>query len=934
MYAEVIIPLAVPRNYTWSVPEQWHASLMPGCRVEVELRNKKYAGIVKRLHEEKPAAFEPKLIGNVLDAEPILHPNQLKLWEWIAGYYLCSEGEVMAAALPAHFKLSSETILVFNEEAGEDFTHLDNNEFVVAEALLIKKELKLSEVQQLLDSRVVYPVIKRLIEKRVCVVWEALRETYAAKTENYVVLNAEYHNEDKLADLLNNWSRGPKQQELLLAYLHLIRTEGEVTRPALLKKSGASDAQLKGLIDKKILRVEKRQVDRIRYLPRDIQIDFELSPAQQQAFEQINAVFQQRAVCLLHGITSSGKTQVYIRQIEQVIRQGGQVLYLLPEIALTSQIIRRLQQHFGGYIGIYHSKFSANERLEIWNKIRTGELKIILGARSALFLPFSNLGMVVVDEEHDTSYKQQEPAPRYHARDAAIYYASLFGARVLLGSATPSVETYYNATSGKYGLAELLERYGQVRLPEIVIVDTKALRAAARQEARKLAKRGPSPAASEPYAGASWLTDLQEGKPDQRSWTGEDAAGASLRGGLGTEDGAAGSASRGGRGLDDAARGGFAAATPGAGSRGAGTGATQGREAALAAGGDAEPEKRPEEEGGARDNGKPILSKPLHAAVVQTLAAGKQVILFQNRRGYSPYQVCEVCGWIPQCRNCDVSLNFHKLTNKLHCHYCGTVYPPVQTCAACGNHRFVQRNFGTERIEEYLEEVFPQAKIARMDIDSVRGKTAHDTLIQQFEQRRIDILVGTQMVVKGLDFEHVGLVGILDADSILSFADYRVSERAFQLMEQVSGRAGRKDGEGLVLIQVANTAHPVLGYVQAHDYKLFYSQEIAMRQQFHYPPYSRVIRMTFRHRDKDVVREAAQYFANNLKKDFGAYLVGPAEPVIARVRNQYLQELLLKLPKDGHTLSFAKLVIQQQTAIVQNTRQWKSVVIIPDVDAL
>jgi len=915
MYAEVVIPLAMPRNYTWSVPEQWRASIKPGCRVEVELRNKKYAGVVKRLHEEKPATFEPKPIGNLLDADPILHPNQLKLWEWIAGYYLCSEGEVMAAALPAHFKLSSETILVFNEEAGDDFTHLDNNEFIVAEALLIKKELKLSEVQQLLDSRVVYPVIKRLIEKKVCVVWESLKETYTAKTENYIVLNPEYQDEDKLADLLNNWSRGPKQQELLLAYLHLIKTEGEVTRSGLLKKSGASDAQLKGLLDKKILRIEKRQVDRIRFLPRDIHIEFELSAAQQQAFGQINAVFRDRAVCLLHGVTSSGKTQVYIRQIEQVIRQGGQVLYLLPEIALTSQIIRRLQQHFGGYIGIYHSKFSANERLETWNKIRTGELKIILGARSALFLPFSNLGMVVVDEEHDASYKQQEPAPRYHARDAAVYYASLFGARVLLGSATPSVETYYNATTGKYGLVELLERFGQVRLPEIVIVDTKALRAAQRQEARKPdgragqeratgpaggAMRGPAAAAPEPYAGASWLTDLQEGKPDQRSWTGE--SGPALHGGA--DD----SVSRGGH--DNAASHARFAGTAG------------------------EPEKRPEEESGARDNGKPILSKPLHAAVVQTLAAGKQVILFQNRRGYSPYQVCEVCGWIPQCRNCDVSLNFHKLTNKLHCHYCGTVYPPVVTCAACGNHRFVQRNFGTERIEEYLEDVFPQAKIARMDIDSVRGKTAHDTLIQQFEQQRIDILVGTQMVVKGLDFEHVGLVGILDADSILSFADYRVSERAFQLMEQVSGRAGRKDGEGLVLIQVANTGHPVLGYVQAHDYKLFYRHEIAMRQQFHYPPYSRVVRVTFRHKNKDVVREAAQFFANNVKKDLGAYLVGPAEPVVARVRNQYLMELLLKLPKDGHTIAFAKLVIQQQTAIVQSSRQWKSVVIIPDVDAL
>ena len=843
MYADVIIPLALPRNYTWSVPEKWLGQVREGCRVEVELRNKKYAGIVRRLHNEKPPAFEPKEIGNLLDTEPILHPAQLKLWEWIAGYYLCSEGEVMAAALPAHFKLSSETILVFNEEAGEDLTHLDNDEFLVAEALQIKKELKLTEVQQLLDSSHVYPVIKRLIEKKVCFVWESLKETYSAKTESYVILAPEYSNEDKLAELLNNWGRAPKQQELLLAYLHLSRTEGAVTRPELLKKSGASDAQLKGLLDKNILRIEKRRVDRIKYLPRDVNIDFELTPAQQKAFDQINEVFEEgdksaiegaalsgvegrkpRSVCLLHGITSSGKTQVYIRQIEKAISKGRQVLYLLPEIALTSQIIRRLQKHFGGLIGIYHSKFSQNERLETWNKIRTGEIKIILGARSSIFLPFQDLGLIVADEEHDTSYKQQEPAPRYHARDAAIYYASLFGAKVLLGSATPSVETYYNAVSGKYGLVELMERYGQIQLPEITVIDTKALR---------------------------FVKKAEEG--------------------------------------------------PGTGSR---------------------------------DNGKPILSPALHSAIEQSLAGGKQVILFQNRRGYSPYQVCEVCGWIPQCRNCDVSLNFHKLTNKLHCHYCGTVYPPVNTCAACGNHKFVQRNFGTERIEEYLEEVFPKARVARMDIDSVRGKTAHDSLIQQFEQQRIDILVGTQMVVKGLDFDNVNLVGILDGDSILNFADFRVNERAFQLMEQVSGRAGRKGDQGIVLIQVSNIAHPVLGYVKAHDYKLFFQHELAHRQAFGYPPYARVIQVTFRHKDKDIVNSAAQFFANNLKKEFGAYLVGPAEPVVARIRNQYLMELMLKLPKDGHTINFAKHVIQQQTAIVQSNQKWRSVVIIPDVDAI
>jgi primosomal protein N' len=896
MYAEVIIPLALPRNYTWSVPEKWCAQIQEGCRVEVELRNKKYAGIVRRLHDEKPSAFEPKEIGNLLDSEPILHPNQLKLWEWIAGYYMCSEGEVMAAALPAHFKLSSETILVFNEEAGEDLTFLDNDEFVVGEALQVKKELKLADVQELLDSTHVYPVIKRLIEKRVCFVWESLKETYAPKKESYVLLNPAYGDEEQLAALLNSWGRAEKQLQLLLAYIHLSRTEGEVTRAGLLKKSGATDGHLKGLIDKDILRIERRTVDRIRFLPREVQIDFELSPAQQAAFGQIKTIFAEKAVCLLHGVTSSGKTQVYIRHIEEAIRRGQQVLYLLPEIALTSQIIRRLQQHFGGYIGIYHSKFSQNERLEIWNKIRSGELKIILGARSALFLPFADLGLVVVDEEHDTSYKQQEPAPRYHARDAAIYYASLFGARVLLGSATPSVESYYNATTGKYGLVELMERYGQVRMPEITIIDTKALREVWRQEARRMAGKG---YAGRGTAGAKDLPDMQPEDIVGRDWNGEVEQHRS--GTAGQEEGRP--AGQDGKETSEQEASG---------------------EAVL----------HPHSEAGARDNGKPILSPPMHTAITQALAAKSQVILFQNRRGYSPYQVCEVCGWIPQCRNCDVSLNFHKLTNKLHCHYCGTVYPPVQTCAACGNHRFVQRNFGTERIEEHLEETFPGARIARMDIDSTRGKTAHDALIQQFEQHRIDILVGTQMVVKGLDFENVGLVGILDADGILNFADFRVSERAFQLMEQVSGRAGRKDGRGIVIIQVANVAHPVLAYVQAHDYRLFFQQEIAMRRQFNYPPFSRIIQLNFRHRQRETVQDAANFVANNLKKDFAAWLIGPAEPVVARVRNQWLMELMLKLPKDGHTISFAKHVIQQQMAILANDRKFRSVVVVPDVDAL
>ncbi|HRG92508.1 MAG TPA: DEAD/DEAH box helicase, partial [Chitinophagaceae bacterium] len=472
MYAEIIIPAALPKNYTWSVPAHLLEQIKPGCRVEVNLgRNKKYAGVVKKLLETKPADFDTKDILNVLDTEPVVFEEQLSLWEWIAAYYMCSEGEVMAAALPAHFKLSSETILVFNEEYGDDFSALDHDEYLVGEALLLKKELNLTEVQQLLDSSHVYPVINRLIQKKVCHVWEALKQTYVPKKETYVLLNPVYNNEESLSDLLNNWTKAPKQMELLLSYLHLMKTSGEVTKSSLLKKSGASDAQLKGLVEKEILRLEKRIIDRISYLPKNVVIDFELSDKQKMALEKVRSEWESRPVCLLHGVTSSGKTNIYIHLIEEMIRQGKQVLYMLPEIALTSQVIRRLQKHFGGYIGVYHSKFSQNERVEIWNKVKSGELRIILGARSAVFLPFRDLGLVICDEEHDASFKQQEPAPRYHGRDAAIYFASLFGAKTLLGSGTPSVESYYNATTGKYGFAELLSRYGDLVLPAIEMID-------------------------------------------------------------------------------------------------------------------------------------------------------------------------------------------------------------------------------------------------------------------------------------------------------------------------------------------------------------------------------------------------------------------------------------------------------------------------------
>ncbi len=813
MFAEIIIPLALPKNYTWFIPEHLAEGLQPGCRVEVSLKNKKYAGIIKKFIAQKPDAFDPRPIESVLDAEPLIYKEQLQLWEWIASYYMCSEGEVMAASLPAHFKLSSESILVFNESFGDDFSSLDHDEYLVAEALLLKKELKIPEVQQILHGAGVYSLVKRLIDKSVCFVYESLKELYKPKTETYISLHPDFHTEEKLEALLNEdkkWSRAEKQLELLLSFLHIQKTEPEVSRPALLKKSRASDAQLKALITKNILIAEQRSVDRLRVLPRNIHIDFTLSSAQENALATIRKEFVTKQVCLMHGYTSSGKTQVYIKLIEEQLLENKQVLYLVPEIALTSQIVRRLQAHFGGWLGIYHSRFSQNERFEIWNKVRRGEIKILLGARSALFLPFAGLSLVIVDEEHDSSYKQQDPAPRYHARDTAIYYASLFGAKAILGSATPSVESYYNAVTSKYGLVEILERYGQVAMPVIRLIDTKKF-----------------------YQ---------------------------------------------------------------------------------------------------KDGSKVICTPVLQEAIQDALDQKKQVILFRNRRGYSPYQVCKICGWIPQCRNCDVSLTFHKLTNKLLCHYCGSSYPPVNTCAACGNHEFIQRNFGTEKIEEELGTIFPAAHIARMDVDSVRGKTAHDMLIKQFEQQRVDILVGTQMVVKGLDFDHVDLVGILDADSLLNFSEFRVNERAFQLMEQVSGRAGRRDGKGKVLIQVANTRHPVLQWVIDHDYKAFYMREVAARQQFSYPPFSRIIRITFKHKIREIVHDASSVFALHLHKDFGNYLTGPGEPVVARIRNQYIMELMLKLPKNGSTIAFAKQVIQQQRAILQNDRKFRSVTVVADID--
>ena len=814
MFAEVIIPIPIPKTYTYHIPQSMESMAVPGVRVEVSFgKKKRYAGVIKSITDTPPKGFDPKSILQILDPEPILYDEQLKLWNWIANYYMCSEGEVMGVALPTHLKLSSETILIWNDEYGEDFSDLDDKEYLVAEGLLLKRELKLEEVQEILDATYVYPVVKSLLEKKVCFAWESLKEKYAVKKENFIRLHPKFQDEDALSTLLNQWSsKAPKQLDLLLAYLHLQKKDGVVKQAELLKKSGANNAQLKGLIDKEILLVTKESVDRIQLKEKEVMIDFELTPKQQEAYFNIKQGLSDKNICLLHGVTSSGKTLLYIKLIEEQIKLGKQVLYLLPEIALTAQIIRRLEKHFGGYIAIYHSKFNPNERVELWNKVKNGDIRIVLGARSALFLPFSSLSLVIVDEEQDASFKQQDPAPRYNARDAALYYAKQCDAKVVLGSATPSIESYAQAVSGKYALVELFERFGGVELPTIELADLRTM------EGNKLVRK--------------------------------------------------------------------------------------------------------------------VISEHLKTAIEETLQNGKQVILFQNRRGYAPYKICATCGNIPHCEHCDVTLTYHKLQHKLQCHYCGTTYPVVQTCAACGSNNWIEKNFGTEKVEELLGEMFPDNTIARMDVDTVRGKAAHEDLIRNFEQKRMDILVGTQMVVKGLDFDNVTLVGILDADGLLSFTDFRVNERAFQLMEQVSGRAGRRGERGRVVIQGTQLQHPVIEWVVAHDYKTLFEKEISSRKLFHYPPYSRLVQILFKHTDKSKALNAASFIATRLNASFGEYLIGPAEPVINRIRNKYIYEILLKLPRNSEKNSQARILIQQNLLMLQGETTLKSVHVQINVDPI
>ena len=740
-------------------------------------KSKIYTGIVYQVHQTPPQTYETKEIDQILDEYPLVTQTQLKHWQWIADYYLCSLGEVMRAALPGAFLLESETIIKLQTERPFTETVMSDQEALIVEALHNRQQLHLNDVRSLLDRKQVLGVIQALIDKNRVELVETIYEQYVPKMVSFLRLAPEFQEEESLNALLEEMNRAPRQKEVLMHLFMLTAQQGgEVKRATLLEAVQNATGALKALIDKGVVIQDRRQTDRKAQYEQDTEDSKGLSEAQQTALNHIQEQFKKHSVCLFHGVTSSGKTEVYVKLIEDVLSRGQQVLYMLPEIALTTQLITRLQQYFGDRVAVYHSRYSVHERVEVWNQLLRQDPKaqLVIGARSTVFLPFQNLGLIVVDEEHENSFKQFNPAPRYHARDTAVVLGSLFKARVLLGSATPSLVTFANAQNGKYGYIPLKERYGKVLLPDTQLVDL-------RDKNRKKRMQG-------------------------------------------------------------------------------------------------------------------HFSDTLLEAITETLKENKQVILFKNRRGFAPIMECMTCGSAPQCPNCDVSLTYHKAKGQLRCHYCGYTTPITQQCGACGNMTLDPKGFGTEQIQSELQELMPEVSVSRMDQDTTKGKHAHGRIIHAFEQGEIQVLVGTQMLAKGLDFREVGLVGVMQADTMLNFPDFRAHERSFQLLSQVAGRAGRTKDRGKVLIQAFNPEHLILQQVTTHSYEAMFSDEMEQRRQYSYPPFSRLVRFTFKHRNFETMQRGAQWFAAALREHFQAGILGPEIPPVGRIRNEYLSHVLLKLP--------------------------------------
>ncbi len=815
-----MLPLPVPGYFTYRVPFDLNESVEVGKRVVVQFGKKKvYTALIHSISEKAPAV-ETKYILGVLDLHPIANEFQFKLWEWIASYYCCNIGEVMNAALPAALKLASESKIRIVPDVELSTKILSEKEYNLLRALKENGALSITDASRFADMVKIIPLIHNLIEKGYIVTEEEIRERFTPKMLSFIKLTEAYSSNDQLQQLYDKLERrAPKQLDLLIEYIQLSKIMSdhpvEVSRKELFTRIDDAASNYKALEKKGVFEEYDKEISRLNYRQATHTAEsIELTIDQQRALEEISDSFPTKNVTLLHGVTSSGKTEIYIKLIKQMLDEGKQVLYLLPEIALTTQIINRLQKYFGSEVGVYHSKYNENERVEIWQHVAgTGNqsFSVLLGARSALFLPYKNLGLIIIDEEHDASYKQYDPAPRYNARDTAIFLASMHGAKVLIGSATPAVESFYNASQGKYGLSILADRYGGILLPEVKLVNLK-------EEHRKKTMQS-------------------------------------------------------------------------------------------------------------------IFSSALIKEIESALEAKEQVILFQNRRGFSLHIDCDNCGWIPHCIQCDVSLVYHKKQNQLRCHYCGYTTRIPEKCPDCGHTHLVMKGFGTEKIEEELSLIIPQARISRMDLDSTRSRFAHQKLITAFEERKVDILVGTQMVTKGLDFDHVSLVGILNADSLLSYPDFRAFERGFQLMAQVAGRAGRKNRQGKVLIQAYNPSHPILGMVLQHNYEAMYQSQLLERERFNYPPFCRIVQLSLRHVDADLVNKASDELAKRLKKLFGKRVLGPEYPVVSRIRNQYLKNILLKFEK-GIPLPQAKDEIRNAIIKLNALPDFKSVRVVIDVDPM
>jgi len=812
-YINVILPLPLEKQFTYEVTPDEAEFLQPGMRVAVPFgKTKIYTGIVAGIHQNAPQKYEAKPIEQILDESPVVTKHQLKFWDWIARYYMCAEGEVLKAALPGGFLLESETLVQLAPSAQIDENDLSDEEFLLYEALQRQSSLKIQEIMQLLDKKKVLPIINRMVLKNLLVINQEIFEQYKPKLIRYIKLNEKFDSEKDMQLLIEGLSNAPKQREVILSWFQLqAKSRKPVQLKLLSETSGASTSIIKALIDKEIFWEYYLKTDRVKFDIKDTDQSMVLNEWQQEAFEEINTILSKDEVCLLHGVTSSGKTEIYIKIIENIISQGKQVLYLLPEIALTSQLVGRLQVYFGEQVLVYHSKYSVNERMEVYRHVlnSNAKAKIVLGARSSLFLPFQNLGLIVVDEEHETTYKQFDPAPRYNARDAAVVLSQMHKANILMGSATPSIESYFNASQKKYKLVTLKRRFGNVHLPEIEIVDIK-------EKYRKKQMKG-------------------------------------------------------------------------------------------------------------------HFSDRLLEEIKITLEEGEQVILFQNRRGYSPILECNTCGHSPQCPNCDVSLTFHHHSNQLRCHYCGYHIAMQKKCMTCDSVDLTTKGFGTEQIETQLQALLPEAKIGRMDLDSTRGKHGHQKIITAFEQETIDILVGTQMLSKGLDFRKVRLVGIMNADNLLNFPDFRAHERSFQLMLQVAGRAGRTKKQGKVLIQTFNPNHKIVQQVAANDFESMFKEQLEERYQYQYPPYFKLIKFTLKSRDYSKTNDAADWISKALGNVFSENVLGPEFPPVARIRNEYYKNILLKIPPQqslGKTKEYIHKILKSFSAI----GGWRGVRVIINVD--